>query len=123
MNGTGPSSAASNSITTSEGKEDAPKVITLPYAAGMVGTEPAHSFYRFTGSTNSITATGLTGDIDLEIYTDATFTTQDTTNWACSINQGVTDENCLASVAMTSPIFIKVVNYSLTGATFTLQTP
>jgi hypothetical protein len=95
----------------------------------MVGTEPANSFYSYTSgaATSSVKATALTGDIDLEIYTDATFTTLDSTlatpNWSCSINPGLTDENCTASVLMPGPIFIKVVNYSLTGATFTLKTP
>lgn len=126
--GTGSVSAASNSITTSEGAENAPKVITLPYA-GMVGSDPASSFYRYTSgsATVSLTATAMTADVDLEVFTDATFTTLDP-NWPCvPIVGSAAPETCTAitPVPAYNPIFIRIGNFiaPATSATFTLQTP
>jgi hypothetical protein len=130
--GTGSVSAASNSITTSEGAETAPKVITLPYA-GMVGSDPASSFYRYTSGavTTSLTVTGMTEDVDLEVFTDATFITLDP-NWPCvPIANSRAAETCTATtpVPAFNPIFIRIGNFitttnpSATSATFTLKTP
>jgi hypothetical protein len=116
------------SASQSEGAGGAPKVITLPYS-GMVGSV-GDSFYSYTSAaaTISITATALTDDVDVEVYTDASFATLDNFNWSCSLNIGVSVENCTAStpVPAGTPIFVKIVNMitpGATGATFILRTP
>jgi hypothetical protein len=114
-------------VTVSEGAANTPMVITLPHN-GMVGTV-ADSFYSFTSgsSTPSLTVTNLTDDVDLLVYTDATFATPDP-NWPCVTATGTTPETCSATLAVTAgtTIFIGIGNFitpGSTGATFTLQTP
>jgi hypothetical protein len=128
--GMGPASSESNSITTSEGRENAPKVITFPYS-GKVGTAPADSFYKYTpvAPISSITVTNLSDDVDLFIY-DATYTID--TNWTCVTQSNSTlPETCTAAtpVPANTAIYIGIGNYitattpTATSATFTLQTP
>jgi hypothetical protein len=120
----------SNSITTSEGRENAPKVITLPYS-GKVGTQPADSFYKYTlvAPTSSITVTNLSDDVDLFIY-DATYNID--TNWTCGTQaNSILPETCTTAtpVAANTAIYIGIGNFitattpTATSATFTLQTP
>lgn len=110
-------------IIPSQGTAAAPVVIVLPYD-GAVGTV-ADSFYKYTttATTSLITATAVTADIDPWIFTDATYTIPDP-NWACTLNIGVLNDTCTATVPVApgTILYMGAANYSAgAGATFRLQ--
>lgn len=95
----------------------------MPYN-GYVGATFDSSYYTFTttATTQTITLTNLTADVDVKVYTDAAFTTQ-SSNWTCSVNGGTTADSCTASIAAPAgtTLYIKAANYATTtGATYTL---
>jgi hypothetical protein len=95
----------------------------MPYS-GKVGQTYDSSYYTFTTSatTQTITLTNLTAAVDVEVYTDAAFTTK-SSNWTCSTNLGTTADGCTAGTPAPAgtTLYIKAVNYATTtGATFTL---
>jgi hypothetical protein len=115
-------------VISSEGALGTPKLINaLPYN-GIVGSAN-DSFYSFTlvADTSSITVKNLTDNVDLWIFTGATFNASDP-NWTCPFSLGTLTETCTAAtpVLAGTTIFIRISNLITTGAagaTFTLQTP
>jgi hypothetical protein len=115
-------------VISSEGAIGAPKLINaLPYN-GIVGSVN-DSFYTFTlaADTSSITVKNLTDNVDLWIFTGATFNASDP-NWTCPFSLGTLTETCTAAtpVLAGTTIFIRISNLitpGAAGATFTLQTP
>lgn len=97
-------------------------IASMPYNGSVTGT--SDSYYRYTtvGTVSTINATGLTGDIDPKVYTDATFTTL-SSNWSCTVNLSTTSDSCTATTAVpaSTVLYIKARNYTSTGATFTLS--
>jgi len=78
-----------------------------------------HSYYEVTGlnSGNSyfVVLTGLSGDVDLEVYADADFTTQ-----VCSGAASTITEACVTTTGYSS-LFIKVISSDAIGAFFIID--
>ena len=98
-------------------------IASMPYNGSVTGAN--HGFYKYTtvGTVSTISATALTNDIDLYVYTDATFTTL-SSNWSCPYHLGTAAESCTATtpVSAGTVLYIKAVNYTgSAGASFTLS--
>jgi len=97
-------------------------ITTMPYSGSVTGTNDGFYLYTTVGTVDTISASGLTADIDPNVYTDSTFTTLDT-NWACTNNAGTTADSCTATTPVTAgtPLYIKVRNFAAVSSTFTLS--
>jgi hypothetical protein len=104
--GTSPASAASNSVSLSGA------IAAMPFS----GTAAAGSSSAYTYTTlATINTIQITGTVNVQVFTDATYTAADP-NWNC-VN------NCIAttSVPAGTVLYIGVNNFSAAAATYTLN--
>jgi subtilisin-like proprotein convertase family protein len=115
-------SVACNTVLASDGAVGAPMAVTVP-ACGHVDAAFNDSFYVVTaaGGETLVTLTNLSDDVDLAVFTDASFTVPDP-NWWCPFNFGTIPETCWANTAVgLGPVYIQVFNFTTAGATYTLN--
>jgi hypothetical protein len=95
-------------------------ITALPDYFGIVGGIATESFYKVTGLTATnqyfATLTGLSGDVDLEVYPTNAFTTPLT----CLGSESAITESCLVTSSGTE-LFIKVISAESDGAFFTVN--
>ena len=99
-------------------------ITTLPYD-GVASFEGTSSFYQYTtvvGGIGVIRMFNLADDVDLEVYTDASFSTLDS-NWVCVAADFTSAESCVATkpVAMDIVLHIKAVSFANDGSAFALN--